>query len=181
MALIINEEWRDVVGFEGLYLVSNYGRVKRKSVCRGTDAHILSINTSARGYVVYNLYRNQKGHPRCAHRLVAEAFLERVDGKEYVNHIDGNKSNNFVGNLEWCTPGENVRHAIRTGLLNPNPTKQSLDMAHKAKRRPIARSDGKEYGSVSDAARDNGVTSTSICVALKSGNKSAGWHWRYLS
>jgi hypothetical protein len=176
---ILNEEWRDVVGYEGLYLVSNYGRVRRTKKSRGTDSRILAQSVSKRGYITYSLYRNQKRKHKCAHRLVAEAFLPRIEGKEHVNHIDGNKLNNYVGNLEWVTPGENVRHAIANGLLVPHPTEHAIEMAHKATMKPVIRSDGKAYESVRAASRDVGANAKTIHRALASGKKTKGFNWEY--
>lgn len=108
-----NEEWRPVVGYEGIYDVSNFGRVK--SYLRG-KVHLLKYQVDAQGYVIVTLYRN--GHEKRAkvHILVAQAFIPNPGNKPQVNHIDGNKANPHVSNLEWVTPSENMLHAFRIGL-----------------------------------------------------------------
>ena len=106
------EEWRQVVGYEGKYLVSNTGKVK--SLLR--NGKLLNHNDNGRGYLQVTLYFNSKRVTHNIHSLVAKAFLgARKDGMT-VNHIDGNKYNNCLYNLEYCSQGDNSRHAIDTGL-----------------------------------------------------------------
>lgn len=108
-----DEIWRDIDGYEGLYQVSNFGRVK--SFQKGT-VRILkpAIN---RKWLFVVLCKNGGKKIFKVHRLVAMAFIPNPDGKPQVNHIDGNPQNNHVDNLEWCTPSENMQHALRTGLI----------------------------------------------------------------
>lgn len=99
------EIWRDAVGYEGLYEVSNYGKVRHYG---GAEMNG-SINSY--GYRTFALKRNGKRETGKGHRLVAEAFIPNPHGKRNVNHLDGNRDNNFVDNLEWATHGENINHA----------------------------------------------------------------------
>ena len=131
------EEWKDIKGYEGIYQVSSYGRIK--SLPRGKQfgnryyimkEKILSYNNNGRGYLQVCLTKDKKSKKKLVHRLVAEAFLRKIEGKEYVNHIDGNKSNNRVDNLEWCTRSENQTHAYKNGLIG----KENLSKAHKGKK-----------------------------------------------
>lgn len=114
------EIWKDIKGYEGLYQVSNLGRVKslERRVCnhksgstRLIKEHTLTPTDNGYGYkVVYLLLnRNRKNH--YVHRLVAEHFIDKPLGKDYVNHIDYDKSNNVVTNLEWCTQSENIEYS----------------------------------------------------------------------
>lgn len=113
----MKEIFKDVIGFEGLYMVSNLGNVK--SMYKSTRV----INKEIRylkkklhnGYEVVNLYKNKKQSTISVHRLVAEAFLPNTKNKKCVNHKDFNKSNNNLDNLEWATHRENLRHKNAVG------------------------------------------------------------------
>jgi len=110
----IKEEWRVIIGFTN-YSVSNLGRVKNN-----ITGKLRKVNMNY-GYNNVNLYTNdhKESHMK-VHRLVATAFLpnEKVDGKDFVNHIDGNKYNNRSDNLEWVTSKENRQHAMNTDLID---------------------------------------------------------------
>lgn len=110
------EVWKDVVGFESLFLVSNFGEVYSKR-----SSKILKQNLHSNGYfTIATKIGGRKGKSICfkVHRLVAEAFLLNIENKPFVNHIDGVKTNNNLNNLEWCTAKENTKHAILTGLID---------------------------------------------------------------
>lgn len=101
------EEWRDAVGYEGLYEVSNYGKVRR--IDTGAE---LRGNINSYGYRVVRLTRDRQAKDFKMHQLVAMAFIPNNYGARTINHKDGDKENNFVENLEWCTPRQNARHAV---------------------------------------------------------------------
>jgi hypothetical protein len=105
------EIWKPISEYEGLYWVSNEGRVR-------SIRKILKPCNVAGGYLnVVLCVNNNKSRPRI-HRLVAKAFIPNLNNKPDINHIDGNKLNNNVSNLEWCTKSENALHAYKTGLFN---------------------------------------------------------------
>lgn len=107
------EIWRDITGYEGLYQVSNCGRVK--SFYHG--GRILKQSLK-RGYMFVELYLNTNGKIHIVHRLVAQAFIPNPLNKLEVNHINGIKTDNRVENLEWVTRSENEQHAYDTGLAH---------------------------------------------------------------
>lgn len=122
-------KWVD--GYEGLYKISSYGRVL--SVSRdvyNSNGDVIYRKTSkflspfdSNGYLRVILCKNGKSKKFFVHRLVAEAFICRVNGKDFVNHKDGVKCHNEVENLEWVTPKENIEHAHRNGLAGEHPSK----------------------------------------------------------
>ena len=119
----MDEEWRDISGFNGNYQISNFGRVKSKERVVSNsvrtyvkEEQILRTQTMKSGYKCVVLREAGKKRLLKIHRLVATAFISNPDNLPCVNHIDGNKTNNFVGNLEWCTVEYNNKHAIQNGL-----------------------------------------------------------------
>ena len=116
--------WKDVVGYEGRYQVSNFGQVRSLDVslpCKngGVSVHkgrIKPLNKNNRGYVTVALCKDGKTRRTLLHRLVAKAFVDNTECKPQVNHIDGDISNNMASNLEWVTDDENKAHSsIRNG------------------------------------------------------------------
>lgn len=88
---------------------------------------VLKLKINRRGYQFVTLYKENKQYYPAIHRLVAEAFIPNSDNLPQVNHIDGNKCNNNMNNLEWCTQIENIRHADRTGLSNHRGTIKAVE------------------------------------------------------
>ena len=111
----MEEEWKPIKGYEGLYEVSNMGRVK--SLHYGKE-RIMKTPDDLAGYKRVRLTKQTIKQKR-VHRLVAEAFIPNPMNLPVVNHLDGDKYNNCVSNLEWCTKKENTNHAIKTGLMKP--------------------------------------------------------------
>ena len=116
------EIWKDIIGFEGLYQISNYGNlksckryVKGKIEKRIANEKLLNLCKDKDGYLMAILHRDKVRKTVKIHRLVADAFIDKIDGKNIVNHIDLNKSNNFLSNLEWVSSLENNCHS-RLGM-----------------------------------------------------------------
>lgn len=107
------EIWKDIVGYENLYQVSSLGRIRS---LRFNKIRILKNSINRQGYMRVNLFKDKVALTCSVHQLVGINFIENPLCKEQVNHIDGNKLNNCVENLEWSSSLENVRHAHRIGL-----------------------------------------------------------------
>lgn len=115
------EIWKPIKGYEGIYEISTLGRVKslgRRGSGASIKDKILRPGRSTSGYLFYNLCKSGKTKIHQAHRLVAIHFISNPKNKKEVNHIDAKKHNNFVDNLEWATPSENIRHGLKMGIMN---------------------------------------------------------------
>ena len=114
------EQWKPIQEFNGEYEVSNLGRVRSMKRYYGVVGRIMPQTIQRKGYYAVTFWMNNKAYCRKVHRLVIEAFTPNPDNLPCINHIDGNKLNNHVSNLEWCTYQANMQHAVRTGLTHPH-------------------------------------------------------------
>jgi hypothetical protein len=123
----MTEIWRDIPGYEGLYQASNKGAIKRVARTIYYPTHrftkqrrvgdmIMKQKKTPHGYMYMKLYKDGKAKDVFVHRLIAWTFLPPVEGKNYIDHLDGNKTNNCVDNLEWVTIAENNQRAYDKGL-----------------------------------------------------------------
>lgn len=167
------------------YLVSNKGNVK--SLSRKTPMpnngyriekeRILSARIGSHGYYYINLANFEGQKSFCIHRLVALAFVEPVEGKEKVNHKDGNKLNNLADNLEWATSGENNQHAYDTGLKIGSMTGKFGCENHSSKKVSRYSLSGEfleTYGSQREAQRKTGILQGNISAACNGVQETAG-------
>lgn len=117
------ENWKELKGHREIYEISDLGnvRTKTRNGARGKIVlgHSLSQHINSTGYFRVSLNLDGRSKSYFTHRLVAMLFVQKVEGKDCVNHIDGNKLNNRFDNLEWVTPSENQQHAFRTELKKP--------------------------------------------------------------
>lgn len=150
------EEWKDIKGYEGLYQVSNLGRVKRLKGKYMKSERILKQVNAYNGYIVVCLCKHNKHKNFKVHRLVAEAFIPNPENKPTVNHIDEDKTNNVVSNLEWATMKEQNNHGTRTQRTSK-----------KVKAIDIATGEYNEYNSQSECARQLGLKAPNINMCLK--------------
>lgn len=137
------EIWKDVKGYEGEYLVSNMGRVKSIKKKFGKFEHetILKPATVWTGYQRINLVKDKKSKSIFVHRVVAEAFLDNPENKPIINHINGDRTDNRVENLEWCTQKENCNRSNNITTSNRYNSIRVID------------SEGKIFDSYREAAR----------------------------
>ena len=167
----MQEIWKDVVGYEGLYQVSNLGNVK--SFCK-SKIHIKKCTLNDKGYLVITLSKNKKHKTFRVHKLVAETFLLNQNNYLEINHKDGNKLNNCVDNLEWCNRSYNVTHAWKN-KLNKGASKKVLQ--YDLRNNLIA-----EFISSSEASRIlhiNGGNIRACCNHSYRHKTAGGYIWRY--
>ena len=141
----MEEIWKDIENYEGLYQVSNLGRVKSLPRKRITPTgwpylskeKILTPKLRKDGYLEISLYTKGKSKSYFIHRLVAQAFIPNTESKPQVNHIDGDKTNNQVNNLEWATREENMQHAFKTGLIDSSKISEARTGKYSGKNHPL--------------------------------------------
>ena len=177
------EIWKDIPGYEGLYQVSSGGSVrsvdrviphKRHGVCNCKGKE-LSLVVSRKGYRTVNLMVNGTHYLEFVHRLVATAFIPNPENKSQVNHIDGDKGNNNVNNLEWCSGSENSQHAWDTGLQKATDERRAL-----RGRSVICVETGKEYYSIGYAVEQTHISRSGIKGCCHGKRRTAGgYHWRF--
>ena len=167
------ELWKEVAGTNGKIEVSSQGRVRSNL----RNERILKPTKDAKGYLRLRITVDRVKYSYKVHRLVAQAFIPNPDNKPQVNHIDGNKANNSVNNLEWVSNKENAQHAIRTGLFD-NTYKGSLKENEKRKKKIIAidvvSGEKKCFNSISEAEKV--LNTRHITDVLKGKRSKAAGH-----
>lgn len=165
------EQWKEVKDYEK-YQVSNYGRFR--STKTGVPV-IKEINATGHGYKLAFMSkgRTEDVWQTNLHRLIATAFIPNPENKPCVNHIDGNKINNRVENLEWCTHSENTRHAYRIGLLHSrfNKPVNQYDLNNTLIRK---------FSSIREAKKETGLDATGIGRCARGRQiQYSGFIWKF--
>lgn len=175
----MEEVWKDVKGYEGYYEVSNLGRVRSvghpiNGGKQKTTGKIRKLVVNNSGYMAVNLKRNFVEQRKLVHRLVAEAFIPNPNGFGYVDHIDRNRLNNEVSNLQWVTQGDNLRASYARGRKPYIPTAEDRKKISDANSRAVIRGDGKRYKSLTEAAMDTGISKSAVYQAARGNCRTAG-------
>lgn len=173
------EEWRPIDGFEG-FEVSNTGKLSSLDRIiiqndrtgnlyrRKIKGHNIPLQKDHGGYLFACISLNNKSYNLKVHRLVAKAFIPNPNNYPEVNHIDGDKTNNCVENLEWCSPSQNQLHTVQSGLLKRSKSIKCIE-------------NNTIYISLGEASRQLNITPSSICGVLKGRTKSTkGLHFEYI-
>lgn len=158
----MKEVWKDIEDYEGLYQVSNLGRVKRV-----TTNSILKPLKHQQGYLRVRLSKNNIAFTKTIHRLVAQAFIPNPDNKPEVNHIDEDKTNNNINNLEWSTRKDNLNYGTRNKRMSK--TKSIPIIATNINTGEVT-----EFYGVRECARQLGLHSSNIANTLKNRSKQTG-------
>jgi len=168
------EVWKDVVGYEGLYIVSNFGNVL------GIKSNVtLKPSLNHKGYEQVVLSKQGKQKTVRVHRLVAQAFIPNLENKPQVNHIDCNKQNNCVTNLEWVTNSENQLHAWSNGLQK-DVTGYNNPKARKINQYDTNGNYIKTWSCIKDICNELYINRSSIHRCLNGSYKTShGYIWEY--
>ena len=172
---LLNEEFRDIKCYEGLYQVSNYGRYKSFIKCQAHPfiPRIMKVSFNHKGYLTVHLFDKYL----LCHRAVAQAFIPNPNNLPQVNHKDLNKQNPKVSNLEWCTNAENQKHSWQNGSRNVNhminaTSKKTIQYDLNMNKIAV-------YKSASEASRITGISQTGISECCRKKNKIKEYIFRY--
>ena len=165
----MQEIWKDVKGYEGLYQASNFGNIKSLYKHNGTNYRILKPRINRQGYYQVGLYKPSQKHPTTftVHKIIGLTFISNKNNYTQINHLDGNKLNNHVNNLEWCDAKINNLHRIyelkhNGGLPKPKSVK--------------CVETNSIYRSIREAEYTNNINA--IYKVLDNQNRTAGgFHW----
>ena len=186
----MQEIWKDIKGFEGLYKVSNLGKVKRikrkiknQYIFKGEKDinYILKGNKNQKGYLQVKLFKDDEAKNYLIHRLVAETFIPNPNNYSQINHIDENKQNNCIDNLEWCTCNYNNNYGTKKQRLklNHNP------IIYNYVRKPVIQYDKDmnkiaEFISIIDANKVTKISFSNISSVCSGKRRTAGGYiWKY--
>lgn len=167
--LLQQEIWKDIPNYEGLYKISNLGdimSIRRK--------RLIKSDKRKDGYIQVHLTKNKKMKNFLLHRLVAITFIENPNNYEFINHIDGNKENNSLNNLEWCDRSYNILHAYNNELIKKRKKVEQYDKNNNLLN---------IYTSIMEASKKTNIDRAHIsacCKGKKKYKSAGGYIWRYV-
>lgn len=186
----MSEIWKDVVGYEGFYEVSNLGNVRgvnRVHFRRDTSGREYPVHVPSRllrkkdntnGYYRVTLSKDNHTKQVFVHRLVAEAFVQKTPDCDYVDHINADRHDNRASNLQWISQGDNIHYSYvrgnRVPIFQLHP--DFIEKANVAAKKPVIRDDGVVFQSVTEAAKAMGVSHGCVCHCLKGRCKTVKGH-----
>ena len=200
----MQEEWRDIRGYEGLYQVSNLGRVKSLKDRYGNYREKILTPGNNRGYLQVNLYKDGKRKTYRVHKLVAEVFIDNSNDYKEINHKDEDKTNNRVENLEWCDRKYNANYGTinkrisekQRGKIISEKTKKKMSKnhadfsgsKHPESRKVLCITTGKKFDCIKEAGEYYSINKSNISRCCRDKVKSAGKHpitgeklvWKYI-
>lgn len=183
----LNEIWKDIKGYKGLYQVSNFGQIRSldryDSSNHKLKGKIMKLNNDGRGYLNINLYNNGKQKKFLVHRLVAEAFIPNPNNLPEVNHKDENKTNNRVDNLEWVDRKTNCNYGTRNKKISEKTigTRYNrIDLSIPILQYSAEGQFIKEWPSAIEIKRQLKINDSYIALCCKGKFKTAkGYIWKY--
>ena len=170
---MIEEVWKDIPNYEGLYKASNLGRIKSLNFNGTGKERIMRPRTGNRYYMIA-LWKNGKRKDLLLHRVIAKTFIENKENKPFVNHKDENCFNNSVDNLMWCTHKENMNWGTRNERI-------AKGNSIKVNQYDLNNNFIKQWNSIADFIKENNLSRTgSIYMCCKGKQKTAyGYKWKY--
>lgn len=154
---------REIEGFENNYLITEDGDVFNKKTKKQ-----LKPRLNNKGYLIFDLYKNNKRYQKLSHRLVAETYIKNEFNYAVVNHLDFNKINNNVKNLEWCTQKQNIEHSGIISKMNISRMKRVIQINKETKEVV------KVFNSIMEVERELGISNSNISECCSGKRKTAG-------
>lgn len=185
----MEEIWKDIDGYEGVYQISNLGNVKSLNYCGRGYAKNLTPKCNNSGRLWVELAFNGNKKPMLIHRLVAIAFIPNPNGYPQVNHMDENPKNNRVDNLEWCTGSYNIRYSLmlhpeRTKIFRHRNRKSGTPYKHKREVIQFSKSGDEicKFPNILTVCAENNWRSSHLVDCCNGKRKTAyGYIWRFAS
>ena len=175
----MEELWKDIVGYEDIYQVSNMGNVRkiapfsRKMDCSICNPYQLKKVKSSTGYVHVQLVKDGRSSTINVHKLVAQAFVPNPENKPEINHIDADRSNNISTNLEWVTHVENMVHAVKLSHIDTSIMRSHKKRMYTVLQYSVQGKFIKEWECVDDIVAEYGIRRCTVYACLNKHHKSS--------